>query len=77
GNQAESQAEFGDILFSIVNIARKLDIDPESALAETNQRFRERFSAMETEAKKQGKLLNEQSLEALETMWQTAKGKST
>lgn len=66
-------SELGDILFTIVNLARWYDIDPSEALQKTNKRFVERFSKVEYFAKGS---LSEYSLEELEIFWQKAKGKS-
>ncbi|HEY9888287.1 MAG TPA: nucleoside triphosphate pyrophosphohydrolase [Candidatus Obscuribacterales bacterium] len=64
------QAELGDILFTLVNIARWHDLDPTAALQSTNQRFVQRFEQVETLA---GRPLTDYSLEELETLWQQAK----
>jgi tetrapyrrole methylase family protein / MazG family protein len=69
-----SQAdELGDLLFSVVNLARHYEIDAESALRETNTRFRERFAHIEKSAKAQGKIINDLSLDEMEGYWQEAK----
>jgi tetrapyrrole methylase family protein/MazG family protein len=69
-----SQAdELGDLLFSAVNLARHYEIDAESALRETNTRFRERFAHIEKSAKAQGKTLNDLTLAEMEGFWQEAK----
>jgi len=66
--------EFGDLLFSMINVARFLKIDPESALERTNKKFIKRFQFMEEEAKKADKALADYSLNELEGFWQAAKG---
>jgi len=66
-------AEFGDLLFSLVNVARWLGIDAESALRTANERFANRFRLMETEARRQGKQLNQMTLEEMDTLWEKAK----
>ncbi|MEO0329668.1 MAG: nucleoside triphosphate pyrophosphohydrolase [Pseudomonadota bacterium] len=73
GNQKSQREEIGDLLFSIVNVARHLDIDPEFALRQTNIKFRNRFSHIEKRVKDQGRLLNDASLEEMEQYWQEAK----
>jgi ATP diphosphatase len=68
--------ELGDMMFVLVNLARKLDIDPEQALAGTNRKFIQRFEYIEDMAKSQNKLLKDISLEQMETWWRDAKRKS-
>src|SRR5262249_39538108 len=65
--------EIGDMLFVIVNIARYLKIDSESALKRANRKFKSRFQYMEGELAKQGKTLDQTSLEEMEQLWQKAK----
>ncbi|MBC8508671.1 MAG: nucleoside triphosphate pyrophosphohydrolase [Anaerolineales bacterium] len=66
-------AEMGDLLFSVVNLARWLDIDAESVLREANDRFRGRFTRVETTARKRGLDMSEMSIEELEALWEQAK----
>jgi tetrapyrrole methylase family protein/MazG family protein len=66
-------AEFGDLLFALVNLARWLDVDPEVALRGTNARFKQRFAAVEAGARAQGRALKELSLEEMEAFWQQGK----
>ena len=66
----ERAAEIGDLLFSVVNYARHLDIDPESALREASRRFEERFRQVETMAERP---LGEMHIDELEALWQRAK----
>ncbi len=66
-------AEFGDLLFTLVNVARWLDIDPEAALRQANARFARRFRAIEEQAQAQGRRLSEMNLTEMEQLWQTAK----
>src|SRR5262245_32426782 len=68
--------EIGDMLFVIVNIARYLKIDSESALKRANRKFKNRFRYMEAEIAKQGKTLEQTSLEEMETLWQKAKSET-
>jgi MazG family protein len=65
--------EIGDILFVIVNIARFLKIDSESALKRANRKFKARFQYMESELARRGKSLEETSLSEMEQLWQDAK----
>jgi len=66
--------EFGDILFSLVNLGRFLDINPEMALRRTITKFINRFRFIESEAKNQGKKLTEMSLAEMDCLWDQAKG---
>lgn len=71
---AQSRAnELGDLLFSVVNLARWLDIDAESALRETNARFRRRFANIERAARDAGLSLDEMDLDQLDSLWEAAK----
>jgi ATP diphosphatase len=67
---ADREAEFGDLLFSVVNYARHLDIDPEAALRHSSHRFEQRFRCVEDIADKP---LNDMGIEELEALWQKAK----
>ena len=69
---ADREAEFGDLLFSLINYARWQGIDPETALERTNQKFRRRFEYVETEANKEAGL-TAMDLPAMEALWQRAK----
>jgi ATP diphosphatase len=73
GDRPEMEAEFGDILFALTNLGRRLGIDPEMALRGTNLKFRKRFSYIETGLKETGQILGEASLEVMEELWQEAK----
>jgi uncharacterized protein YabN with tetrapyrrole methylase and pyrophosphatase domain len=68
--------EVGDMFFVLVNIARYLAVDPESALRKTNRKFRRRFGWMEDRLQQQGKRLHESSLDEMEALWQEAKKSS-
>jgi len=70
----EQKHEIGDLLFSLVNLARWLDVDAESALREANDRFTARFKKVEARAAEQGRALTEYSLDELDAFWQVAKG---
>ena len=69
----EMEAEFGDILFTVANLARHLKIDPEAALRRTNEKFRNRFQFIEREVEASGKAFEDHSLAELEALWQKAK----
>ncbi len=72
-NSKNQASEIGDILFSVVNIARWMNVDAESALRNANQRFKNRFSNLEKEARAAGRELSEMSLEELDQLWVKAK----
>lgn len=65
--------EMGDLLFACVNLARHLDVEPETALMSTNRKFRNRFAYIEAELAKQGRTTAEATLEQMEALWQEAK----
>ena len=65
--------EVGDLFFVLVNIARYLSVDPESALRKTNRKFRRRFQWLEEQLRSRGKKLEDSNLEEMETLWQQAK----
>ncbi len=73
GDTDKMESEFGDVLFSMINYARFLGINPENALERTNKKFTNRFQYLETEAAKQGKSLQEMSLEEMDVYWNAAK----
>lgn len=66
--------EVGDLLFAAVNIARRLDVEPESALKLTSRKFRRRFRHIERGLKARGRDLDKATLEEMEGLWQEAKG---
>jgi tetrapyrrole methylase family protein/MazG family protein len=70
----EKALEVGDLLFAVVNLARWVGLDAESALREANARFRSRFAAIEKAAREQGKSLADLSLEEMDALWDAAKG---
>lgn len=72
-NIQETEAEFGDVLFSLVNYARFLNIDAENALERTNKKFIHRFTRMEAIAKEQGKNLYDMELEEMDAIWNIVK----
>jgi XTP/dITP diphosphohydrolase len=77
GEKDKVEDEFGDLLFSLINYARFLRIDPENALERTNKKFIERFTKMDNEALKQSKKLDEMTLEEMDTIWNTIKHRHT
>ncbi|HEX2035231.1 MAG TPA: nucleoside triphosphate pyrophosphohydrolase [Chloroflexota bacterium] len=74
---AARQDELGDLLFTIVNLARRLDIDAEDALRQANQKFRTRVAAMERAARREGKTLDQYDLPGLDALWLAAKAASS
>ena len=72
-SQKELESEFGDVIFSLINYARFIDIDPESALERTNKKFIKRFQYLESKAKESGKKLHDMSLKEMDVFWEEAK----
>jgi len=72
-NQDAIEDEFGDVLFSLINYARFLDINPENALERTNKKFIKRFQYLETKAKSLQKSLSEMTLAEMDVYWEEAK----
>lgn len=72
-NKNNIEDEFGDLLFSLVNYARFIGINPEDALEKTNKKFIKRFTYLEEESKKDGKNLSEMTLEEMDVYWNKAK----
>jgi XTP/dITP diphosphohydrolase len=73
GNQEKMEAEFGDVLFSMINYARFLKINPENALERTNKKFTKRFQYLEGKAKAQNKALKDMTLAEMDVYWEEAK----
>lgn len=73
GNGDAAEAEFGDFLFSLVNVSRYYDINPDNALERTNKKFYSRFSYIEQRAKEQGKSLRDMTLGEMDDLWNEAK----
>ena len=73
GNVDAMESEFGDVLFSMVNYARFLNINPENALERTNKKFIKRFQYLENKAKEQGKALKDMTLSEMDVFWEEAK----
>lgn len=76
GDKAAAADELGDVLFSLVNVARKLGIDPEDALRGTTRRFKDRFGKVEAAAKAQGRALSSMTLAEMDAIWEQAKRES-
>lgn len=70
----EMEAEFGDLLFAMINAARLYKIKPDNALERTNLKFIKRFNYIETRAKEQGRELKDMSLDEMDKLWKEAKG---
>jgi ATP diphosphatase len=67
------EEEVGDLFFVLVNIARYLSLDPESALHSTNRKFKRRFQWMEEQLRQNNRTPEKTSMEELESLWQQAK----
>jgi XTP/dITP diphosphohydrolase len=74
-NQDHIEEEFGDVLFSLVNLARFLNVDLELALERTNRKFMDRFNKMEVLAEENGKSLLDMNLEEMDALWNYVKSK--
>tara|TARA_B110000285_G_scaffold201993_1_gene237030 strand:- start:4673 stop:5395 length:723 start_codon:yes stop_codon:yes gene_type:complete len=72
-NKDKIEAEFGDVLFSMINYARFLKVDPENALERTNKKFIKRFKYIESKAKEVDKSLKEMTLAEMDVFWEEAK----
>lgn len=73
GNEAKTEQEFGDFLFSVINAARLYNINPENALEKTNAKFIKRFNYLEEKTISQGKDLKNMSLDEMNEIWEEAK----
>jgi XTP/dITP diphosphohydrolase len=73
GNTDAIESEFGDVLFSMINYARFIKVNPENALERTNKKFINRFQFLESEAKKINKSLHDMSLVEMDVFWNEAK----
>jgi MazG family protein len=76
GKSAEAEEEFGDLLFALVNVARKLGIEPEAALRVANDKFQRRFDDVERQVTNSGKKFRDLTLEQLEAHWQISKSRT-
>ena len=74
GDQEAIESEFGDVLFSMINYARFLKINPENALEKTNKKFTKRFQYLEEKAKSLNKSLSDMTLAEMDVFWEEAKG---
>ena len=72
-DKAKAQEEFGDLMFSLINYARFVDINPEEALERTNKKFIKRFNYLEKQTIKKGKSLKGMSLDEMNLVWEAAK----
>lgn len=75
GDRDAMEAEMGDLLFSVVNLARLYDIHPDTALERTNTKFISRFNYIEQAAKEQGRALKDMTLAEMDELWEEAKQK--
>ena len=75
GDPASIESEIGDILFTVVNLARWAKVDPEQALRHTNTKFRSRFAHVESRVSQTGRTLDAASIEEMEAYWQEAKSR--
>jgi XTP/dITP diphosphohydrolase len=73
GDDEKKEKEFGDLLFSLVNYARFIGVNPEDALERTNKKFVQRFKYIEQQSKKHGKSLKNMTLEEMDVFWDEAK----
>jgi len=73
GNTKNTESEFGDVLFSLINYARFINVDPESALEKTNKKFIQRFKFIEEAAKKEGRQLTDMTLAEMDIHWEKSK----
>jgi XTP/dITP diphosphohydrolase len=73
GSKENIEKEYGDVLFSMINYARFINVNPENALEKTNKKFLNRFQYLETQAKKAGKELSEMSLTEMDVYWEKSK----
>ena len=74
-DKEKAEAEFGDVMFSLINAARLYKINPDNALEHTNQKFIRRFNYLEEHSIKQGKELKNMTLEEMDAIWNEAKSK--
>jgi len=73
GSKENIEKEYGDVLFSMINYARFINVNPENALEKTNKKFINRFQYLETQAKKAGKELSDMSLTEMDVYWEKSK----
>ena len=73
GTKDTIESEFGDVLFSMINYARFINVNPENALEKTNKKFINRFQFLEKAAKKEGKELADMTLSEMDVYWEQSK----
>ena len=73
-DKVSMEKEFGDVLFSLINYARSIGINPENALELTNKKFIRRFQFLEDKAKEMKRSLNDMTLNEMDVFWEEAKG---
>ena len=73
GDKLKTEQEFGDLLFSLINYSRFVEVNPEDALERTNKKFIHRFQQMEALLKEQGKDLSDMTLSEMDVYWEQAK----
>src|SRR5690606_16037540 len=73
GDKDKTEAEFGDVMFSMINYARFLKVNPEDALERTNKKFIKRFQYLESKAAEMGKPLKDMTLAEMDVFWEEAK----
>lgn len=74
GGAENAEEEIGDLLFVVLNLARHLDVEPETALKRTNRKFRQRFRFIEDELRRKNKTPEDASLAEMDALWNKAKG---
>lgn len=74
-NQERIEDEFGDVLFSLINYARFIDVNPDTALEKTNRKFKDRFQYIEQKAKQMNKSVSDMTLQEMDILWNEAKKK--
>ena len=72
-DKEKAEAEFGDVMFSLINAARLYKINPDNALERTNQKFIRRFNYVEAHTIKQGRNLSDMALGEMDALWEEAK----
>ena len=72
-SKEKAAAEFGDVMFSLINAARLYHINPDNALEQTNRKFIRRFNYLEQRVKEQGRNLKEMTLQEMDQFWDDAK----
>ena len=72
-DKEKAEAEFGDVMFSLINAARLYKINPDNALERTNQKFIRRFNYVEAHTIKQGRNLSDMTLSEMDALWEEAK----